>query len=258
VTIQHAANDSVPHLKFRRSRLRRPAGLPNDLEAADGQIDALRQALAREEILLREKDALVLEQQTLRGESDHRLFNGLQMVVSLLSLQSRAAPTPETAAQLSKAALRVAAIERIHRRLHKNDGTQSVTFKKYLEDFCSDFSGIMKSQNDGEIAIRVESMEVMFPTEVAIPLGFIVNELLTNAVKYGTGNTRVTLDRYSGGGHVLTVANAGPAMPQDYDPASSTGLGMKIIQSFTQKIGGRLIFARDEGGQGARISVLFS
>ena len=252
---QQESRESVPHFLFPPC-LPAPVRAVCDPVAADCQIGALREALAREEILLREKDALILEQQTLRRESDHRLLNGLQMVVSLLSLQSRAAPSQEMAAQLSIAANRVATIERIHRRLHNNDGAQTVAFRKYLEEFCRDFSGIMISE-DGQTAIRVEGAEVMLPAATAIPLGFIVNELVTNAVKYGTGNVRVRLDDELGGGHVLSVSNRGPTMPQGYDPASSKGLGMKIVQSFARKIGGKLRFARDEGDQGVRICVLF-
>jgi two-component sensor histidine kinase len=200
---------------------------------------------------------LILEQQTLRRESDHRLLNGLQMVVSLLSLQSRTAPTEATAAQLSIAANRVATIERIHRRLHNNDGAQMVAFREYLEEFCRDFSSITNFEDD-QPAILVEGTEVLLPAAIAIPLGYIVNELVTNAVKYGTGNVRVRLGVEPGGGHLISVSNEGPAMPEEYDPASSKGLGMRIVQAFVCKIGGKLLFARDEGDRGVRISVQFS
>ena len=253
---QQKSRESAPHLLF-QPRLPAPVRDLCDPIAANCQIGALREALAREEILLRGKDALILEQQTLRREADHRLLNGLQMVVSLLSLQSRAAPTGEMAAQLSIAANRVATIERIHRRLHNNDGVEMVAFRKYLEEFCRDFSGIVISE-EGRSPIQVEGIEVLLPAATAIPLGFIVNELVTNAVKYGTGHVRVRLGDEPGGGHVLSVSNSGPAMPQGYDPASSKGLGMKIVQSFARKIGGTLRFAQDDGDQGARVSILFS
>ena len=255
---QQSSGDSVPHLFFRRPRLPAPVRMVRDPDSADCQARALREALAREQVLLREKSILIQEQENLRRESDHRLLNGLQMVVSLLSLQSRAAPTSDLAAQLSTAANRVAAIERIHRCLHKHDGATTVAFKTYLEELCCDFSGITGAQDGPKQVFRVEGTEVPLPAATAIPLGFIVNELITNAVKYGTGDVRVSLDAGPGGSHVLTVSNAGPAMPEGYDPASSKGLGMKIIQSFARKIGGKLIFARDNGDQGARISVVFS
>src|ERR1700722_19683735 len=97
-----------------------------------GAVEALSDALGREEILLRRIRTLTEEHETLRDESDHRLLNGLQMVISLLMLQSRAA-APEVGGQLAAAAHRVMAIERIHRRLHINDGTRFVAFKNYLE-----------------------------------------------------------------------------------------------------------------------------
>lgn len=256
MSAHQASRESPLHILF-RPRLPAPNRANCDPIAMDCQIGALRDALAREEILLQEKDALIQEQQTLRRESDHRLLNGLQMVVSLLSMQSRSAPTAATAEQLSVAAGRVAAIERIHRRLHTNDGAKTVAFRNYLEEFCRDFSGIMSTE-DGAPAIRVEGADVMLPAAVAIPLGFIVNELITNAAKYGTGDVRVRLDREAGGGHLLSVSNRGPALPDGYDPASSKGLGMKIIQSFARKIGAELTFARGDGDQGARISVRFS
>jgi two-component sensor histidine kinase len=160
-------------------------------------VAALREALAREAVLICQRDTLALEQDVLRSESDHRLLNGLQMVVSLLMLQSRAAPSPDVALQLSAAANRVATIERIHRRLHIHDGTQSVAFGEYLEEFCRDFSGILAPGEESEQAIMVECGKVAVPTTTAIPLGFIVNELMTNAVKYGKGRITVRLEGHA-------------------------------------------------------------
>ncbi len=228
-----------------------------DRGAAVCPVEGLRAALAREEMLLRQKDILIREQQMLRKESDHRLLNGLQIVVSLLSLQSKTAALPETAQQLRAAANRVATIERIHRRLHYNDNAQTVAFKHYLEDFCREFAGILNSEDGVEPSIQVEGTEITLPTAIAIPLGFIVNELVTNAVKYGKGDIRVILETGPDGRHTLCVANAGPALPPDFDPASARGLGMKIVQSFMQKINGKLAVRPGDGGAGACFSVGF-
>ncbi len=225
-------------------------------------VDSLREALAREaklldlqEALLREKECLLNHQENLRSESDHRLLNGLQMVVSLLSLQGRASINPEVTRQLAVAANRVATIERIHRRLHNNDGAKSVAFKKYLEDFCRDFSGIMAI---GEVAanpISVEGPDMDLPTGIAIPLGFIVNELVTNAVKYGKGRIAVGLENCAPNGFLLTVSNEGPPLPPDYDPAASKGLGMKIIRSFLRQIDGEFHFDCGAADRGPRFTV---
>ena len=93
----------------------------------------LAAALLRERELLREKSALLQRQDMLAQEFEHRLLNSLQVIVSLLSLQSRAATTVEAAAQLRIAAERVAAFGRVHRRLHLLDHQKSVWFKPYLQ-----------------------------------------------------------------------------------------------------------------------------
>ena len=95
------------------------------------------------------------------------------MIVSLLSLQSRAATTPEAANQLTIAARRVAALGRVHRRLHFLDNDESVELKQYLHHLCEDLSGPPFQEATG-YAIVVEGAELEIPTASAIPLGFIV------------------------------------------------------------------------------------
>src|SRR5512146_470158 len=105
----------------------------------------LRLELARYEALLRQKDELIEQQELLSRESDHRLVNDLQMVMSLLSLQSRTCTNSETAEQLSIAANRVGMVVRVHRRLHCHDGAGTIPFKQYLDDLCHDFSTMLSS-----------------------------------------------------------------------------------------------------------------
>jgi two-component sensor histidine kinase len=243
----------VPIPRFELKRLWRRAIHECRRKSDDCSVGALRDALAREEILLRRVQSVLEEQEVLRDESDHRILNGLQVVVSTLMMQSRAA-TPDVALQLSGAAHRVRAIERIHRRLHINDGTQIVEFKKYLEDFCGDFSGIIMPEDDAEQNILVECDEISLPTKVAIPLGFIASELIINAIKYGKGDVSVELKGLVAG-CTLTVSNDGPALAEGYDPAASKGLGMKIIRSFVRQIGAELTFGRSDLGRGARFTV---
>ncbi len=192
------------------------------------------------------------EYETLRDESDHRMLNGLQMVISLLMMQSRAA-VPDVAVQLAAAARRVMAIELIHRRLHIHDGTKTVAFKKHLEEFCTDFTGVMSSEKGQEQDILVECDDVSLPTTTAIPLGFIISELITNAIKYSTGRVSVRLKGTPDKGCTLTVSNDGPALPESYDPAASKGLGMKIIQSFIRQVGGEFQFWPQRGESGRAI-----
>ena len=98
----------------------------------DALIDQLQAAHSREKVWLREKSDLLERHVTLSQEFEHRLANSLQMIVSVLSLQSRTA-SPEAAAQLTVAANRIASFARVHRRLHVLDHQASVEFKRYLQ-----------------------------------------------------------------------------------------------------------------------------
>jgi two-component sensor histidine kinase len=218
----------------------------------------LRDALAREEELLRQKDEAIQFERELRKESEHRLLNGLQMIASLLALQSRASTKGEVTSELAVAAGRVAAIERLHRRLHALDGLTTVAFRKYLEDFCRDYSLMLSRDDRREQAIAVEGSDVDLPTAAAIPLSFIVNELVTNATKYGEGPITVRLEVDPGRGYALSVSNDGGTLPEGFDPATSTGLGMAIVRSFVESIDGKLRFGRNDDDRGARFTVLFS
>ncbi|MEY4707792.1 MAG: hypothetical protein RJB58_1515 [Pseudomonadota bacterium] len=180
------------------------------------------------------------------------------MVVSLLSLQSRSDVTPEVATQLSVAVNRVATIERVHRRLHFYDGTKTVALRNYLREFCLDFSAISSSDSTKTLEILVEGNEIEVPTLTAIPLGFIANELIVNAVKYGSGRIVVSLESDPDGRNALVVSNDGQPLPLDFDPTAFKGLGMKIVQSFVQKIGGEFRIERGAGSHGARFSVIFT
>jgi two-component sensor histidine kinase len=217
----------------------------------------LRDALAESEAQLRQKDELIQRQDLLSKESDHRLMNDLQMTISLLSLQSRASTNAEAAAQLAIAANRVSMIARIHHRLHSYDGgVQAIDFRKFLEDFGRDFSAMLSSEERPERVV-VESIAIDLPAATAIPLGYVVSELIANATKYGNGRIAISLVPDPRYGYALSVSNDGPALPEGFDPGAGKGLGMKIIQSFTRQIGGELLVGRADDGHGARFTVLF-
>jgi two-component sensor histidine kinase len=214
----------------------------------------LAAALVREQELLREKSELLQRQEMLAAEFEHRLVNGLQIVASLLSLQSRTAPTVEAAAQLTIAAERVAAFGRVHRRLHLLDHQKSVEFKQYLGHLCDDLADMLFPQGAGR-AVVVTGTNVKLPTALAIPLGFIVSELITNSSKYARGDITVRMAG-SATAHLLSVSDNGPGLPAKFGPGSK-GLGMKIIQSLVKQIGGTLQVASGEGGRGTRVTVAF-
>jgi two-component sensor histidine kinase len=227
-----------------------------ELERLNRSEALLREALAREQVLLDQKDVLIRHKDLMSRESDHRLMNGLQMVSSLLSLQSREAQNAKAAEQLKIAANRVATIGSVHRRLHALDHVGSVELKQYLENLCQDIKGILPAE-DGEHNLAVEGIALEVPTAIGIPLGYIVSELVTNSAKYAYGKITIRL-AMNPGGYELSVSDDGPGFPEGFDPKKSKGLGMKIVSSLVNQIDGQSLFGPNHLGGGARFTVLFA
>jgi two-component sensor histidine kinase len=233
--------------KFRRDRSKETQ--------ANGRIADLQASPAQEE-RLREKTDLLQRNDMLVQEFEHRLINSLQIIVSLLSIQSRTA-SPEAASQLKVAAGRVSSFGRVHQRLHLLDHQESVEFKQYLQLLCEDLSGLLFQGETGH-TIRVEGPGMDIPTVFAIPLGFIVNELVINSAKYARSNITVRLQTMLPVGHALSVSDDGPGWPAGFDPAESKGLGMRLIGSLVKQIGGELQLGPGENGIGACSTVTFA
>ena len=243
---------------FKGAGPRTIASYEHELAERRGMELRLRGALAREAALLHQKDELLNHREILSREADHRLMNGLQMVVSLLSLQSRGETDAQAAAHLSAAAHRVATIARIHRRLHSLDGVAVVAFKRFIDELCHDYSAMLSAEDRRNQGIAVESVEARLPAATAIPLSLIATELITNAAKHGRGAITVRFEAPAAGGHVLSVCNDGPDLPQGFDPAAGAGLGMKIVLALVEQIGGRLEIDPCEQCQGTRFAVAFA
>src|SRR5436305_9811609 len=181
-----------------------------DTQVAPRETDRaeLTASLLREKELLSEMSVLSQQQDLMAQEFDHRLGNSLQMIVSLLSLQSLAAPTSEAAAQLTIAAGRVAAFGRVHRRLHFLDRQKNVEFKQYLRTLCVDIADLLLQKGAGR-AVVVEGADITLPSTFGIPLGFLVAEAITNSVKYATGDIMVRIQT-SAPAVLLSITDDGP------------------------------------------------
>ena len=191
---QHGTRWRVSALSVAASGERRYARAGDESRCADRRFAGI--ARAREEVLLREKRDLSQRQVMLTQEFEHRLINSLQLIVSLLSLQSRAATTPEAAGSIAVAARRVGALGRVHRRLHLLDHQDHVEFKPVS---AAPVRGSFRPAVRGRFRLhhRGRGRVAEIPTAFAIPLGFIVNELITNSAKYAQGNITVRFEATS-------------------------------------------------------------
>jgi two-component system, sensor histidine kinase PdtaS len=248
---------SVP---TRRSKFEFPWERAADFNAVEQKaaLEAkLRASLAREEILREEKRDLSKCHVVLEQELEHRFLNGLQLVAGLLSLQSRtAARTPEAAFQLTSAARRIMALGRVHHQLHLRDHQENVELKQFMVNLCDELSDLLFEERNDH-SITVEGDEVEIPAVLATPLGFIVNELITNSVKYAKSDITLQIETVSPACYSLSVLDEGPGLPAGFDAAKWSGLGMKLVLSLVKQIGGELQIVPRGNGRAARFTVTF-
>lgn len=165
-------------------------------------------------------------------EVHHRVRNSLQLVQTLLTLQATLTCDPSVGEQLHAAANRVATVATIHHRLYEAEASDHADAASYLESLVHDFRRLAPDRN-----ISVSTDGVSLPRSRMSALGLIVAELITNAVKYGKGDVRLTLV-LDGNELRLTVEDEGAGFPPDFPSPHGTGLGMQLIGSYSGFGGG--------------------
>jgi len=216
----------------------------------------LRGALAREDVMRREKEDLSQRHIMLAQEWEHRTTNGLQLIASQLSLQSLTMATPEARIQLSIAARRVVALGAVHHRLHLSDQPTNVELKEFLISLCDDLSDLL-FQSPTDHSIVVEGTKVEIPSSLASALGLITNELITNSVKHANGDIIVRIEKSAPGTYSLSVLDDGPGPPVRCQSTKSKGFGLELVLWLVEQIGGKLEIVPRLNGQRTCISVMF-
>jgi PAS domain S-box-containing protein len=191
-----------------------------------------------------EKDKALARVQMLVREMSHRIKNNLQMVSSLLSMQQCASTDPHARECLSRARERVSTIARLHNSLYRTADFESLDTQEYLSGLCRHIGEVMVAGRPIAFITQIESHPIGI--DRAVPLGLVVNELVTNAVKHafgeGGGEIRVSLTR-EGDELVLRVKDTGKGLPC----VSGKGLGMRMVRVFADQLGGTLTIREDCG-----------
>ncbi len=204
----------------------------------------LRQALETQEILLR--------------EVNHRTKNSLQLVSSMLSLQSGRLEDPDMRALIHEAQLRVRAVAAVHERLYRSQDFNSVDLDVFLETLCRDLEASVAGDDGDAIAIEVTAVPVTITNDRAVPIALILNELLTNAIKYAypekRGTVAVTLEKPDEGRVSLTVADDGVGLPEGFAERQHASLGFRIIEGLTRQIDGEVTIADRQPGTAITVS----
>jgi PAS domain S-box-containing protein len=191
------------------------------------------------------------EKEVLLQEVHHRVKNNLQVVTSLLQLQRRQLQDPAIQAAFSETENRVRAMALVHQRLYQQSTLSSLDFADYLRSL----GGQLLQSFGGERSVRVEYQlqPLKLAVGTAIPLGLIVTELITNALKYALtqrpgGVLGVELEPDGALGLLLTISDNGPGLPEGFDPARSRGLGMRLVLTLSRQIGAAVTFDSTPGG----------
>jgi PAS domain S-box-containing protein len=200
----------------------------------------------------RRLEALVEERDMLLAELNHRVKNNLQLVTSLLKLQAMRSEEPAALRLVEQASQRIAAIAQVHASLYQ--GVESETpgrleFGAYLRDLCSRLAASFLEGGAGHVTLEVETAPVRLRVDQAIPLGLVVNELVTNAFKHGfatggPGRVQVRLAPLGEEGlWRLEVVDDGPRTGQG-GAVPAGGLGMQLVEGFARQLRGQLTIER--------------
>ena len=205
---------------------------PQELEALNAElaleVEQRRKAEDEKEVLLR--------------ELHHRVKNNLQMVSSLLQLQENSS-TPEDRTVLKESRNRVRTLALVHESIYQSSDLALVDMDNYLKRVCRAL---------GESAAPLHRIEVeanaRFDSSVAVPIGLIVNELVTNSIKHGKkgGSIRVTLGE-DNGQRVLRVQDDGPGYPEPSNCEATVTLGLRLVNALAGQLGGEIRFQNDDG-----------
>jgi chemotaxis protein methyltransferase CheR len=208
-----------------------------------------RARLEREHAAAHKRIGMLLQELT------HRVKNSLQFIASMVMLEARSNDSGEAKAALERVSHRITALGQLYSKLSKADTVEAVDAATYLDELCRDLIASVHKEDPTSIVLKTDIESELLPTDRAIPIGLIVNELVTNAVKYGfpgeaKGTVTVTLKRVPGELR-LTVTDNG----QGLDPRrADSGLGRKLVDGFAQQLGGQV--ERKSDSQGTTVHLI--
>ena len=185
------------------------------------------------------------EKETLLKEIHHRVKNNLTVISSLLNLQSHYIKDKDDLIMFKESQSRAKSMALIHQKIYSSTDLKRINFGEYITTLSKEiFRSYVHSSNVIKLNLDVE--DIMLDTDLAIPLGLILNELLTNSLKYAfppntidNGNILVSLLR-TDNGYTLRVADDGIGFPDDVNLDSTDSLGLQLITTLTKQIEGNI------------------
>jgi PAS domain S-box-containing protein len=191
------------------------------------------------------------EKEVLLSEIHHRVKNNMQVISSLLQLQSRNIESAEVRELFAESQSRIASMALIHEMLYQSHDFARVDFADYVKNLIS---MLRSSHGEGSssVSIDVQSTSMVIDIDCAIPAGLILNELVSNCFKHAfpegvSGRIEVAVAAYGGDQVRLTVRDNGKGVGKGFDPMATRSLGLKLVHILADQLSASLAFGGERG-----------
>ena len=216
-----------------------------------------QELLKDKDVLLKKQEGLIAEKEWLLKEVHHRVKNNLQIVMSLLYTQAAYLQNTDAIDAIRDSQNRVQAISIIHQKLYSKTNVATVVMNDYVSDLVRHLCACYDC-NHRRIRLKEAVEPVSLDISQAVPMGLILNEAITNAIKYafGTDGGEIIIE-----GHLmstdtvkLTIADNGKGLPDNFNLTETSSLGMEMMKALSKQLGGSFEIS---GNPGVVVSVLF-
>jgi two-component sensor histidine kinase len=219
-----------------RTRLLQKQKLDLELKVANRTID-LKKAVHDKELLL--------------SEVHHRVKNNLQVISGLLELQKDNLKDEATRKAFSEGQSRVNSIALIHHNLYQNEDPGNIEFASFINDLSSKVGELFANQNR-KVQFDLVQEELYLSIDVAVPLGLIVNELLTNSYKYAMSDKQenkiqIKIAKLNDEEYQLTYRDNGPGLTDDVNFEMTSTLGLRLVNGLSKQIHGSVKYYFENG-----------
>jgi len=251
-TVEYRINHADGSIRWFQERGMPIAGQDGKPAFIDGVIFDTTVAKRAEDGLRKSLD----EQDALMRELHHRVKNNLQIISSLLNLQSRQVKDPKAQEAFRESQDRIRSMALIHERLYRSKSRAEVEFSEYIRHLVKDLFSSYNIRPD-RISLRLELEDMRLPIDTAVPCGLLVNELVLNSLKHAfPGDRKGTVTIKVGAGKVgkrfIEVGDDGVGLPAGFDFRKTDTLGMQMVCILTEQLEGDIRLERS-GGTAFRI-----